>query len=647
MTSSNLVKDYAKRIVSVRPYNRYPDISDRKAWEGLDDELKKTLIYEGVQSRKQPWSQLLISDFTEFSRTGNRVQFEDKYFQRRRKLNSLVMAECVENKGRFLKDILDGLYLILEETTWCLPPHNSYERDAKQETMPDVTRPIIDLFDAESAAEVAFCEYLLRPVFAKESPFISTYVNERLWDRIFLPYENRHFWWMGNGEELMCNWTPWCTQNVLISALTRPEGFFTEKELHEFVEKAAASCDYFLDEYGEDGGCNEGAQYYSHAALCLFGCLELIDGAADSPEFARVYSETKIRNIANFIVKMHVSGDYYVNFADCSPLAGKRSAREFLFGKAVRDAALSEFAAKDYRSADTKGRLLSEEINLFYHVMQAFAAKDMLECEDSGAAAEDSYFDSMGLMVARDSVYTLAAKAGDNGDSHNHNDVGSFTLYKNGEPFIIDLGVGTYTRKTFSKERYELWTMQSQFHNVPTFAISDIWDILGKDPAKDANNPDIILQKDGKEYGASRVNCILNRNDGALDGKAVSSLSMDMSGAYALPESEALKDFSYLRTISLIKGQGVIVKDEYTGHLPVYMSFMTYEKPKIIEACAGVTRIKVGDIGSIEISGCTEKTMVMAFAITDQRLAAAWKHSVYRILTELDKDAQKYEFKLL
>lgn len=62
-----------------------------------------------------------------------------------------------------------------------------------------------------------------------------------------------------------------------------------------------------------------------------------------------------------------------------------------------------------------------------------------------------------------------AAKAGCNADSHNHNDTGSVILYRYGKPFLIDVGVETYTQKTFSNQRYEIWTMQSQWHNLPTF----------------------------------------------------------------------------------------------------------------------------------------------------------------------------------
>ena len=77
------------------------------------------------------------------------------------------------------------------------------------------------------------------------------------------------------------------------------------------------------------------------------------------------------------------------------------------------------------------------------------------------------------IMAARvregsaDGLY-LAAQGGHNAESHNHNDVGNFIVYANGEPAIIDVGVETYTAKTFSPQRYDIWTMQSAYHNLPT-----------------------------------------------------------------------------------------------------------------------------------------------------------------------------------
>ncbi len=73
-------------------------------------------------------------------------------------------------------------------------------------------------------------------------------------------------------------------------------------------------------------------------------------------------------------------------------------------------------------------------------------------------------------MIKRGSArgLTVAAKGGHNDESHNHNDVGEFVVYCDGKPLLIDAGVETYSRKTFSPQRYEIWTMQSAYHNLPT-----------------------------------------------------------------------------------------------------------------------------------------------------------------------------------
>ena len=62
---------------------------------------------------------------------------------------------------------------------------------------------------------------------------------------------------------------------------------------------------------------------------------------------------------------------------------------------------------------------------------------------------------------------TLAVKGGHNGEHHNHNDVGSFVVASDGVPVIVDAGRPTYTAQTFGPDRYDIWTMQSGWHNVP------------------------------------------------------------------------------------------------------------------------------------------------------------------------------------
>ena len=47
-------------------------------------------------------------------------------------------------------------------------------------------------------------------------------MEQELDARILTPYFTSHFWWMGNGAEPMCNWTSWCTQNVLLTVFLLP-----------------------------------------------------------------------------------------------------------------------------------------------------------------------------------------------------------------------------------------------------------------------------------------------------------------------------------------------------------------------------------------------------------------------------------------
>ena len=171
----------------------------------------------------------------------------------------------------------------------------------------------------------------------------------------------------------MCNWTSWCTQNVLLTVFLLPT---TQQQRQAAVKQTAYSLDCFLKDYGADGCCNEGAQYYRHAGLTLWGCLEILSSIV--PEaFSPLFHEPKIKNIAEYICNVHVEGPYYLNFGDCSPLAGRCGAREYRFGQAVGSDALQALAAADFRADADPDHLQnpdgSTHINLWYRLTTAFA----------------------------------------------------------------------------------------------------------------------------------------------------------------------------------------------------------------------------------------------------------------------------------
>ena len=651
------------------------DISDRERWESLSPELKKALVEEGERRQKEPWTEFLLSDYREFKKSGDRKKFEDKFFARRYKLNGMILAECAENEGRFLSDIIDGIYLILQEVSWCLPPHNSYYRDEPQLEIPDVTRPVLDLFAAETGALLKCAVTTLGTVLDRVSPAIRIAVEDALEVRVIEPFCSWHFWWMGRDGEDMCNWTPWIIQNVLLTIFPEPSGtagdgadpthtnvvqgrgcfapgeenhpgypeplmkfdaegagyrkryFDTEEKLRRILIRAAKAVDYFLDGYEEDGCCEEGAQYYGHAGLCLWGCMDLMNRILPG-SMQEAFLTPKIRNIANYICKMHVSGRYYINFADCSPFPGRRSSRDYLFAKAVNDPVFASFAAKDYRESDLSDQILTSEINLWYRLRQVFTHEAMMKEPEIPEQPEDIFLESQGMMICRDERFVLAAKAGDNGDSHNHNDVGSVTLYKDGKPFLIDLGVETYSAKTFSSRRYEIWTMQSGYHNLPSFRAGD---------------GELIMQRDGEAFAAGDVSCELKEQ--------TQTLRMDIAPAYGREDIR-----SYKRTVRMIKGKEIEIEDLYDGDPSCELSIMTYEPVVVEKQVQNVDKnpgggpqngevsqsgedtdsaiLKVGDLGWIKVDGVSA-IRVEECPITDERLQIAWKHSCYRTILNM------------
>ena len=60
-------------------------------------------------------------------------------------------------------------------------------------------------------------------------------------------------------------------------------------------------------------------------------------------------------------------------------------------------------------------------------------------------------------------------------------------LFFDGKAVLVDPGCGVYTKQTFTEERYNIWTMRSEWHNTPT-----------------VNNK---IQKYGKEYSADSFSC--------------------------------------------------------------------------------------------------------------------------------------------
>ncbi len=408
---------------SFAAFSPFASASQREFWEGLPECLKEKLLAEGQKGLAffaggGQWPPLYASAYRDFLQTGNRIRFEDSYFNRRNMLSVFALAECIEHEGRFLSALCDGIFLLCEESGWQLPAHNSYRRDAPQLPLPDAGSPVIDLFAAETGAQLAVIYFLLKDELDAISPLIAKRIQEELMRRIIRPYLESHFWWMGDGDEPMCNWTPWCTQNVIFAAFLVP---CAEDMRRKILEQALYSLDCFVKDYGEDGCCNEGVEYYRHAALCLFNAVSAIS-AVTGGLLDGLWQDKKLRNMAEYVLNMHFpQSSHYFNFADCSPEAGKAGAREFLFGKKCGSSALCSFAARDWQHSSAEEKLCGlsfdsrKGCNIFY-IIQSLAAAGELDAylplpetqADGAAPSQPVWYESTGVFILHRGMYSLA-----------------------------------------------------------------------------------------------------------------------------------------------------------------------------------------------------------------------------------------------
>lgn len=586
---------------SLSSFTPFPSCSDRASWQALPSWVHSVIEANQNKAQGTDWAQLLGSDYLAFSKSGNRSNFEAKYFQRREKLIDLTLGYCLSPDEIVLERIVDGIVLVCEESGWQLPAHNGYVRDSTLYPFPDTERPVIDLFAAETGALLSLVHYLLHDALENQYPCLLNRLQLEVTKRIVEPFINNHFWWMGNEDEPMCNWTPWCTQNVLLAFFVLP--------LAEGVQRAAANkavyaLNCFLKDYGEDGACNEGVVYYRHAGLCFFNCIDILDQVTNG-EYQSVFDNEKIKNMANFITNNHIQEQWYFNFADSAPRIDSCDVREYLFGKATQSPVLIQHALEDWQRSINSGdkHRLANEYSLYYQLQGAFYANEMTDAikhssSDDGNQKPDVFYRSIGQFISRDSSFALSVKAGHNADSHNHNDVGNIIVYKSGKPVLIDIGVGTYTEQTFSSYRYDIWTMQSGWHNLPTFSG--------------------VMQKDGRLYAAHDVKVDFDERRSVIE--------MDLTKAY--PKEANIE--SYRRKVTHFKNQYIEIEERVEAEAETVLSLIFATAPQVFaeHILVGSSQIQFDHPIDVEIDEVN---------IDDARLRQCWPETLYRARIKTDK----------
>jgi len=121
--------------------------------------IRAKLIAKADEENQYIWPSFRVTQFLEYVTNGNQVNFQSTYFDRRLRLEKLVIGELLTNTGKYMNQIANGLWLILEESTWVVPAHLYLQKAGFG--LPDPNEPVVDLFQAESANHVAHIRLLL------------------------------------------------------------------------------------------------------------------------------------------------------------------------------------------------------------------------------------------------------------------------------------------------------------------------------------------------------------------------------------------------------------------------------------------------------------------------------------------------------
>lgn len=573
----------------------YPGYKDRKSWERLIlPGIRENIIKAGEEALSYQWKPDLATDYLAYKRNGSILTGRNNQMT----LNTLVLAELVEGKGRFIDAIINGAWFLCE-VSWVHSAHAYFQKD--QSGLPDPKEPTVELVVADIGAQMAWIYYFFHDEFDKISPLISKRIKDTVYERLIVPYYIRDdYWWMGFSGKSVNNWNIWINYNVLQAVLLLEKD---KVKRVDYIYKLIRSVDFFIDGQHQDGSCDEGPSYFGHAGANLVKFLGILDRATNG--YINIFDDEKIQNIGKYISRVHINKQYFVNFSDASARCYVSPGAIFHYGKMINDSELMVFAADFARENDWINVL--HKGSLFARILDdVLMAKEILETKGTLIQEKSFYFPEGELATVReykqcDKGFYFAAHGSNNGVPHNHNDVGSFMLYYDGEPVLIDVGVGVYRKETFSSKRYSIWSMQSRYHNLPT--------INGLD------------QHHGNEYSAE--------NTAFIDKGKIALFRTNISNAYV--KDAGIMD--WIRSYELVRGQKFVICDEWKLNKIIgesALNFITKYQPVVcdggIELNSGKNRLH------FKYDSSDFDLRIEKINLTDKKLINSWETDrLYRI----------------
>ncbi len=523
-----------KDVVPNHTFQPAPSITDRDFWDRIAATKSGKQWIANAKADKNKKPEVPISDeiYRRANKEGNRPIYKPRYYRTMRRLELFMLAECLQDKGRFLPQIEEHLEAIMAMKSWLHPNH-----DDNQNGVLEGRRVSIDLGARKFGSDLALAKVLLADRLPED---LRKEIDEQIQWRIVDTYlescrendENNH--WIKSTS----NWNSVCTSGTMFTTIS---GAVDADERRAAIGSALNSMVYYLSGFGEDGYCSEGVGYwgygFGHYMYLAHILHDYTDGEIDLFEWN---NPEKMARIGIFPQNILIQNDRFPAFSDSKPTAKSGG---FPFAAAM--------AAKHYGSKWPYELELEDAIEQLIHWRDPLVEKADSKIEFS----EVTFFEDMGIVISRGTQktpFSIAIKAGHNAENHNHSDVGSYTMVLGKEFPVADPSSPSYITGGFDPDND---ARSSWGHPVPY--------ING------------TRQSNGIEFRGE----VLDTDFSIGKDRVV----MDIRSAYEVAALETLE-----RTMENDKsGNGtILVSDTFSASEPIEFgtAIMTYSKYEIVDS---------------------------------------------------------------
>lgn len=526
--SASRVKEIAQ-MLSEQPEGIGVTYKDRTFWDKvarMDEAMN--LLDEATHLVEQGMPPFIDSLYLHLNATNIRLPGENMMNARYTYLYKLAFAECIENKGKFLPAIQDALLSLCHQKPWSIPAHDRNLNNYRG------TDYYVDLVVATAGNSIAQCVYMLDDRLDKD---IKATVLSAFREKMFVPIrrcleETKPFYWF----TVTNNWNSVCLAGVTGAALALlPD----KNERAYFVAAAEKYHGYGMKGYGDDGFCSEGVGYYNYGFRAYVLLREEVCRATQGkldffahPKFVRVAQYGKKIQMINGVCpaysdsRIGMTPDWsLLNYCD------------------------NVLGTKPYYEKTTFPAMGNLSLYLVeFFPQQAWKMKMTNEIKDALAEESDelhAYYEKTEILVARPvsgSKCRLAfsAKGGTNNESHNHNDIASYSVVLGKETMAGDQGGPfSYPGDYFNAGAEDKYKCKGSFgHPVPV--------IDGKTQLTGVEAKGMALSKDLTEKKDTYV--------------------LNCTSAYPVDElKQYIRSFEYDRT-----GEGsLLIEDKFVAHAPI------------------------------------------------------------------------------